>query len=288
MRISRRAVLVGAGAALAAGRKPTIAAHPYVYTQHRPDRDINPVLGDVFADVKAAGFAAIELMHSQLAPDDAVARIRELCARNQLPVIGMSYGAAMWSRERHAAILEEFTPLIERLGTVGGRMLGISVGSAGKEPKTEAQLDAQAGLLKRVYSLCRDHGVAPNLHNHVYEVANGEHDLKGTLARLPESKLGPDLNWLKRASVEPVDFIRRHGKRIVYLHLRDQAADGKWTEAMGEGAMDYAAIGRALREAGFSGDAAVELAHEKGAGLTRPLRESLRLSREYVRKSLGW
>ena len=287
MRVSRRALLLGAGAAFAAGRKVMIAAHPYVYTQHRVDRDLNRVLDEIFSDMRAAGMDAIELMHTVLAPEGSVAHIRELSRRHSLPVIGMSYGAPMWNRDRHAAILEEFEPLIGRLGKVGGRTLGISVGAAPKQ-KTEAQLDAQADLLKRIGALCRDNGVVPNLHNHVYEVENGEHDLKGTLARLPDSKLGPDLNWLLRAKVDPVDFIRRYGTRIVYLHLRDQNADGKWTESMGEGAMDYAAIGRALRQTGFAGDAAIELAYERGAVLTRPLRESLRLSRQYVRKSMGW
>ena len=86
-----------------------------------------------------------------------------------------------------------------------------------------------------------------NLHNHTYEVENGEHDLKGTLKRIPDVKLGPDLNWLLRAKVDPVDFINRYGDRIVFLHLRDQKTDGAWSEAMGEGNMDYMAIGQALR-----------------------------------------
>ena len=127
-----------------------------------------------------------------------------------------------------------------------------------------------------------------NLHNHTYEVQDGEHDLNGTLARIPDVKLGPDLNWLLRAGVDPVDFIRRHAERIVFLHLRDQKADGRWPEAMGEGDMDYVAIGRALREIGFSGDAVVELAHEADFELTRPLRESLKISREFVRETLGY
>jgi sugar phosphate isomerase/epimerase len=87
--------------------------------------------------------------------------------------------------------------------------------------------------------------------------------------------------------VDPVEFIRRYRDRIVFLHLRDQKADGKWSEAMGEGDMDYAAIGKALREIGFAGHAVIELAHEGGFRPTRPLRESLKLSRQYVKKTLG-
>jgi sugar phosphate isomerase/epimerase len=127
-----------------------------------------------------------------------------------------------------------------------------------------------------------------NLHNHTYEVEHGAHDLNGTVARVPGVKLGSDLNWLVRGGVDPVAFLRQHGDRIVFLHLRDQHADGRWSEAMGEGDMDYAAIGRALREIGFTGPAVVELAHERGFVPTRPIRQSLRLSRELVRRVLGY
>jgi len=52
--------------------------------------------------------------------------------------------------------------------------------------------------------------------------------------------------------------------------------------------MDYVAIGQALRAAGFSGNAVIELAHERNFKPTRPLRDSLRMSRAYVRKTLGF
>ena len=127
-----------------------------------------------------------------------------------------------------------------------------------------------------------------NLHNHTYEVENGLHDLKGTLARIPDVKLGPDLNWLIRGGVDPVQFIHDHGDKIVFLHLRDQKADGKWSEAMGEGCTDFVAIGKALHDVHFAGHAVIELAHESSFHPTRPLRESLKMSREFVRKTLGY
>jgi sugar phosphate isomerase/epimerase len=113
-------------------------------------------------------------------------------------------------------------------------------------------------------ALCDAAGVQPNVHNHTWEVENGQHELRGMLERIPDLKLGPDLNWLVRGGVDPVAFIAEHGPRIVYLHVRDQHADGRWSEAVGEGSMDYGAIGAALRRAGFSGYAAIELAFEGG------------------------
>lgn len=289
---AQRAALVAAGADPTAtlaqpAKKIMVGAHLWVYAATQPGYDPMPVMEDVFADVNAAGLDCLELMHIALRHKDAVERIGALIRKYKLPVIGTSFDGPMWDRGKHAAIYDDAETVIARLAALGGRTLGVGVGAAPK-PKTDGQLDAQADLLRRIMALCSKHNVVLNLHNHTYEVENHEHDLKGTLARIPGIKLGPDLNWLVRARVDPVDFILRHGDTIVFLHLRDQKADGKWSEAMGEGSMDYAAIGKALRKINFAGDAMIELAFEDGFKPTRPLRETLRMSREYVRRTLGF
>ena len=267
--------------------KVLVGAHPWVYAATQPNYDITPVLPQIFPDMQYAGLDAIELMHTALRPNDAVERIGELSQKHRLPVIGTSFGGAMWDRAQQSAVLEDAELVITRLAKLGGRTLGTSVGQAPKK-KTEDQLNAQAEVLRKIIALGQKHGVVLNLHNHTYEVADNLHDLKGTLARIPSVKLGPDLNWLVRGGVDPVAFIRQYYKPIVFLHLRDQTKDGRWSEALGEGDMDYAAIAKALRVAGFQGDAVIELAHERDFKPTRPLRESLKLSREFVRRVLGY
>jgi len=301
-RISRRAFLAASATAITvsglartsrltgaekATVKVVVGAHPWVYAATQPEYDITPVLPQIFADMQYAGIEAIELMHTALRPKDAVERIGKLSHKHQLPVLGMSFGGAMWDRAQHQAVLEDAELVIPRLAKLGGRTLGTSVGPAPKR-KTSEQLDAQAEMLRKIIALCQANGVVLNLHNHTYEVQDNLHDLKGTLARIPDVKLGPDLNWLVRARVDPAAFIRQFGKQIVFLHLRDQMADGRWSEAMGEGNTDYRAIGKALHEVGFQGDAVIELAHERDFKPTRPLRESLKISREFVRKVVGY
>jgi len=302
--VSRRAFLTSSGAAIAgccvtacstgkpsSKRKVIVGAHPWVYAATQSKYDITPVLPQIFADMSYAGMDGVELMSSALLPDDAVERISELSRKHKLPVIGMSFSGAMWDRAKHAEVLADAEKTIPRLAKLGGRTLGTSVGAVkwGKKVlKTPEQLDAQAELLRKIIAICEKNGVVLNLHNHTYEVENDLHDLKGTLARIPDVKLGPDLNWLVRGGVDPVTFIRQYAKQIVFLHLRDQKKDGRWSEALGEGDMDYPAIAAALREINFSGDAVIELAHERDFKPTRPLRESLKMSREFVRKTLGY
>jgi sugar phosphate isomerase/epimerase len=69
---------------------------------------------------------------------------------------------------------------------------------------------------------------------------------------------------------------------MVYMHLRDQRADGKWTEAVGEGVTDFPAIAAVLKELPFTGRLAIELAFDTPP--VRPLREDWRISREYVER----
>ena len=269
------------------GKNVVVGAHPWVYAARQPGYEIYAILDGIFADMAWAGLDGIELMHTALRPEGAVERIGELSAEHGLAVIGTSFGGNMWNRDEHAAVLADAELIVPRLARLGGRTLGTSVGSA-PAAKTSEQLDAQAELLADLIALCEAHGVVLNLHNHTYEVTGDLHDLGGTLERLPGVKLGPDLNWLVRGGVDPAAFLRRFGESVVFLHLRDQHADGRWSEALGEGDMDYSPIARVLADIGFAGDAVIELAHEGDFQPTRPLRESLKMSRDFVRQTLGY
>ena len=267
-----------------------VNAHLWVYASKVPPNwDVTPNLETVFSDLSYAGIEGVELMESTLRYDDSVSRINGFVKKYNLPVAGTSYGVGfhMWNEEQHQKILQDINLVVPRLRQVGGKRLGISVGAA-KRLKTEKELDAQADVLKKILAVCGDNGIEANLHNHTYEVENGMHDLKGTLARIPTIKLGPDLNWLIRGGVNPVDFIHSYGKSIVYLHLRDQYADGKWTEYLGQGVTDFNAISKALKEQGFTGDVAIELAFENGFVPTNALKDDWKMSREFVRKTFGW
>jgi len=266
--------------------KVPVYAHLWVYaSRYPPDWDCTPILDDVFSDLKYAGLEGVEVMEVLLRHSDAVTRFNDLIHKHELPVSGTSYYGDMWNKNEHQKILEDVELVVERLHLVGGTIFGITVGDA-KHIKTEDELDAQAELLKKIITVCEKNKVEPNLHNHTFEVTNGLHDLKGTLKRIPDIKLGPDLNWLVRAGVDPVWFIKTYGHQMVYMHIRDQLANGKWTEAVGEGVTDFPAIAKALKEINYHEKAAIELAFDEPP--KNPIREDWKKSREYVRKVFEW
>ncbi len=263
-----------------------ICAHPWAYAAQQPGYDIRPVLEDIFADLKAGGFEGVELMHTALQSEQDLQRAAELAASYELPVIGASFGGAMWDRQAHDQLAEHAGFLLPALERLGGHLLGVSTGKSPDGKKTAQQLEAQAELLTHLLELGADYGVTINLHNHTYEVEDGQYELTENIKRLPGIKLGPDLNWLRRAGVEPLDFLRRHAERLVYLHLRDQQGE-RWVEALGDGDEDYVALGRVLKEIGFTGQVGIELAHEADTVFTRSMGENFRLSCQRLRAAFA-
>jgi sugar phosphate isomerase/epimerase len=268
------------------GKKPVIGAHVWAFSANQPNYDCFPILDQVFSDLQYAGIEAVELMERNLRHNNSVSRLREVIQRYNLPVIGCSYSADFWNKDKTAGLLEDANVVISRLSEMGGRTFGITVGNAGRK-KTADELDTQAETLKNVWDICKKYNVVPNLHNHTYEVDNNMHDLGGTLKRIPDFPLGPDLDWLFQARVDVLTFIEKYAKQMVYLHLRDHLWTGVWSEAIGEGIMDHKAIARALRKHGYQGDITIELAFPGDFKPTRPLRESWKMSRDYVRRTMG-
>jgi len=263
-----------------------VYAHLWVYaSKYPPNWDCTEILDTVFNDLKYAGLAGVEVMEILLRHDDAVAKFNDLIHKYNLPVIGTSYYADMWDKDHQQKILDDMELVTERLHTIDGSMIGLTVGDAG-HVKTEDELDTQAELLKKILVVCDKNKIAPNLHNHTFEVTNNLHDLKGTLKRIPDIKLGPDLNWLVRAGVDPVWFIKTYADKIVYMHIRDQYANGKWTEYVGEGVTDFPSIAKTLKAINYNGKAAIELAFDDPP--KNPVKEDWKISREYVRKVFGW
>jgi sugar phosphate isomerase/epimerase len=268
-------------------KKITVGAHVWVYASTMPKYDVSPILDQIFSDVSYAGFDGVETMEQPLRSEVYTKQIREFMDKYKIKLIGSSYGADMWNKDKQNEIYEDVDLIFTNMASVGGRTFGVSVGEPSGRKKTEDEFDNQATLLRRLISLGEKKGIVLNLHNHTAEVENNMYDLRGTLKRIPDVKLGPDLNWLLRAGINPVDFLREYRKQIVFMHLRDQLSNGKWPESMGEGNVNFREIADVMKEINFQGDAIIELAHENGFVRTRPLKESLKMSRDYMRKTMG-
>jgi sugar phosphate isomerase/epimerase len=268
-------------------KKLFVGAHVWVYAATQTGYDVSPILPQIFSDMAYAGFDGVELMEKPLRSTEYTKQIKELIEKNRIKLLGTSYGAEMWDKDKFSQILDDVDLIFENMSSVGGRTFGVSVGRPSGRQKTEAEFDNQAALLKKIIAMGKSKGIVLNLHNHTYEVENNMYDLRGTLKRIPDIGLGPDLNWLLRGGVNPLDFLREFKSQITFCHLRDELSNGKWPESLGEGNVNFREIADVMKETGFKGDVVVELAHENGFAITRPLRESLKMSRDYMRKTMN-
>jgi sugar phosphate isomerase/epimerase len=157
-------------AELHSGARIPVCGHLWVYaSRFPPPYDCSSILDVVFEDLHYAGINGVEVMEVNLRHDDVVAQIRSLIDKYHLPISGTSYGGDHWNRNAHPAIQMDVELVTRRLRELGGRTMGISVGNAG-HLKTPAELDAQADILEKIMAICARYSVAPNLHNHTYEV----------------------------------------------------------------------------------------------------------------------
>ena len=265
------------GTSMSIRKMVRICAHVWAYAATQPNYDVYGILDGIFADFSKAGLEGIELMENCLLHGDSYYKVSELSARYGVPVAGSSFGGKMYDRKEHKRIIEDAEKVVSILSKLDARNIGISTGEKSGGKKSSDELDAQAEVLEKIKEMCESSGIMMNLHNHVYEVRDEEYELKENIKRIPDVKLGPDLNWLQRAGIDPFEFLRRYRERIVYMHVRDQKGE-RWTEALGEGDFDLDAFRRTLREINFRGDLAIELAHERDHKFVRSMGENFKLS----------
>ena len=256
----------------------------WAYAAGQPNYDVYNILNKIFVDFKEAGLEGIELMENSLLHTDSYEKVSGLSSKYDVPVIGSSFGADMYVKGERGRIIEDARKVITILEKLGGTNLGISTGDKGST-KTPEDLDTQAEVLLKIKGMCEDNGIVMNLHNHTYEVRDNEYEIEENIKRIPDVKLGPDLNWLLRAGIDPFVFLRKYRDRIAFMHVRDEK-QGRWVEYLGEGDFDLTEFGDVIDEIKFSGDMAIELAHEANHKFVRSMGVNFKLSYQNLRKAL--
>ncbi|MBI3911200.1 MAG: sugar phosphate isomerase/epimerase [Armatimonadetes bacterium] len=202
---------------------------------------------------------------------EALSELRQL-ARHQarLPgVVDHILEAAQWANAAHCQALV-INPDVKR------------------ERKTDAELRWQAFHLDLLGAGLKRLEMALWIHNHDAEMRDNARELRANLDWTDPNRVGfcADVHWIWRGGGDPYAYLERYGSRVGSLHLRNSRG-GVWSEELGDGDVDYRRVAAILREQGFRGPLVVELAIETGTPQTRPLAESLRLSRAYVQEVFG-
>jgi hypothetical protein len=134
-----------------ADKKITVGAHVWVYAATQPEYDVSPILSQIFSDVAYAGVDAVETMEQPLRSTVYTKQIKELIDQFGVRLLGSSYGADFWNKDKQNEIYEDVDLIFSNMASVGGRTFGVTVGEPDGREKTEEEFDNQAALVDLIF-----------------------------------------------------------------------------------------------------------------------------------------
>ena len=282
--VTRREILAGAlGVKALTGQPayaPTLAAQVYVWTQQfrRQKRALADGIEDVIAGTRAAGFENLELMSLFLTLE--LLKVHEL----KIPIVynGGPMHEAAAARKTVAQTLE----LAGAVADAGTRVITVNPSPKPKRVrKSDAELEVQANAVNRLSAGLAGNGLKLILHHHDPEMAENAREWRHLLNNT-DAGVCIDTHWVLRGGQDTMAIVREACERLVSLHLRNSRND-IWTEALGDGDVNYREVAAYLKQSSFQGYLVVELAHQEETKITRSLEENLRLSRQYAEEVFG-
>ena len=290
-RMTRRQALAALAAPAPAGRySPLLSAQIYVWTQqfNAQKKPLAEGIGEALAAVRRAGYRRIELMSNCYQPD---VREKTLAAMKEtgveVPIV--YHGGPMHEEKAAEKTIAEALELADLVKASGARFINLNPApKPRRERKSDEELAVQARQVNQLGSELKKRGMGLLLHHHDPEMAENAREWRHLLQNTDPAvtSLCMDLHWVLRGGQDVMALLREGGSRLGGLHLRN-SKQNVWTEALGEGDIDYSQVAAYLRQIRFSGYLLVELAYEKATVIMRPLEENLRLSRLYAEKTFG-
>jgi len=274
----------------------------------------NPSWRQVLADCAAAGYKGIELGPIGFMPEDP-ALLADGLAENDLTLIGGVVFRPYHDPAEVDEVIDATARTCRALVAHGAQHLVLidsisprRAPTAGRGAEAE-QMDADdwrsfVSRIRASAEMGADHGLTVSIHAHAAGFIDFEPELERLLNEVDEGllKICLDTGHHSYAGYDPVAFLRRHAKRISYMHFKDidpavkaraianrtgfydACGEGIFCN-LGQGDVDFPAVRQALLEAGFEGWCTVEQDCDPAAAT--PVVENARANRDYL-SSIGF
>ncbi len=274
--LTRRHLLLaalGTAAANAAGANPVVGCQTNAWKINPPD--FEELLGKAAA-LKALGFASFEcnvrFVESQFGkPREA----RERIAETGLVFYG-PHTDLHWP-------LDQLLKYADGGASIGAKHMALSAGPGGNVKLDAEALGRKLDTINRLGAHCRGLGVRLVSHNYPVDYTDSQAGIEEMLRQTdPEAvSLQMDIGNAFGVRTDVTAFFERHHRRIDSFHLRDLRS-GKQVP-LGQGEVDFQALGAAIRRIGWSGCLTLEeeTLHSTDNAYIRSVLAS---SREVIRK----
>jgi inosose dehydratase len=243
-------------------------------------------------EVAEVGFKGIQLRASAFdAYGTRPAVLKELLAKRGLTFAVLSSGNLKYQPADRQAQLDLHLAHAAFVRDGGGLMIQVIDEKPKDRAVTKDDYGRLADMLNTLGEKTKALGVPLVYHHHMNSTGEPPEAIEAIMADSAASAVGLlfDIAHYQQGGGDPVKAIRRYGKAIKVVHLKDvrpiDAAPGyQWVE-LGRGRVDVKGCVAALRDVGFDGWAIVEL--DRVVDPDGSPKASAIANRDYVVKQLG-
>jgi inosose dehydratase len=251
---------------------------------------------DLEAAISGAAQAGLSGFEPIIGSPAQVERLARLLEKHKLQIRSFYVEAMLHDRAKAEASAAKILQIAQAAKRLEARIILVRPLPLPKEEgtrKSDEQLIVQAEQLDALGAKLRELGLTLAWPNHAIELADSarefHHMLAGTKPR--HVSLCLDVHWAYRGTgnsqVAVFDLITLYARRLSVLHLR-QSSQGVFTEAFGDGDIDYRRLHARLTELGApSPHLVLDQAPEMGTPATMTTVEAHRKGVAYTRKIFG-
>ena len=288
------AMIVGAGTAGARQGSRSqlhLACNQYPWTvfYRRDNRDFNKELDTGLGEIAASGLDGYEPLANN--PQE-IERLAPLLKKHGLEMRSLYVNSTLHERQKADESIEVVLAIARKAREIGTKIIVTNpspIRWGGPENKNDGQLKTQAAALEQLGHKLKGMGLILSYHNHDIELRNAAREFHHMMVGTDPAyvTLCLDAHWIYRgagnSAVALFDVLKLYGSRITELHLR-QSKDNIWTEAFGEGDIDYPAIAQHLLKINVRPHIVLEQAVESGSPKTMTTIEAFQKSSQYARR----
>lgn len=185
---------------------------------------------------------------------------------------------------------EQYKPIFEFMQVLNCNILAC-IDPAGSQKDYAKYGD----MLNHVGEMALEYGIYAHYHNHTNSVGETLTDVENLMAELNFNKVSLmlDIGHATKDFIElsyqdrAYHFLEKYWDKIHYVELKDWNEASDLNTPLGEGYTDYSRIFSLMKEKGYAGWITVEQNGNDGWSLNRSPLECAKISREFLRKSLG-
>jgi len=248
---------------------------------------------DAIEQISSLGYAGIQLRANAVQEFPDPHALRDLLAQHKLVFVAISSGNVLLDPAIRQSQLEAHVAHAKYLHEAGGLYLQlIGDGFHGRKDYSAADYKLEGGLLTEIAKRAADFGIRTGFHNHMDTIAQPPEGLDAILEAADPKyvELELDTAHYAQGGGDPAAAIRKYGKRLLFLHLKDvknaSTKSGYEFAELGQGRIDWNAVLAALHDAHFRGWGVVELDGERAGSNLTP-KDSAAMSLNFLRQKLG-